>query len=80
MNLWRVPIEEQLREIARARPSRERCPPGWRTGFSISRDGKHLAWGAIEMSYSIERMAFDPAAGKVVGSPVEIVSRPPSPS
>ncbi|HTR03209.1 MAG TPA: protein kinase [Thermoanaerobaculia bacterium] len=72
MNLWRVSIDEGTGKTL-GPPEPRTLPTRLAYGFSISRDGKRAAFGASEFSYSIERVAFDAAGGKVVGSPVEIV-------
>ena len=43
---------------------------------SISADGRHIAFRAVEDDFSIERVTFDPAAEKVVSDPVSLVRGP----
>jgi len=72
MNLWRVPIDESSGKTL-GPPVPRTLPTRLAYGFSLSRDGKHLAFGASEYSYSVERLAVDPVGGKALGAPVEIV-------
>jgi WD40 repeat protein len=41
-------------------------------GFSMSRDGKHLAYTDAAFAYGIERLAINPANGRGEGAPIEI--------
>jgi len=68
MNLWRVPIEEKSgRVLGPLEPVTTPSPYSGQLAFS--RDGRRLAYVQQVSSSNIQRVAFDPAAGKVAGAP-----------
>jgi eukaryotic-like serine/threonine-protein kinase len=72
MNLWRIPVDERTGKTLG--PPEPRTLPARETyGFALSRDGKRLAYVASETAFSLEHVAFDPAAGRPIGQPVEIL-------
>jgi Tol biopolymer transport system component len=72
MNLWRVRIDEGSgRPLAAPEP--RSLPTGFAYGFSMSRDGKRLAYTALEYAYVIERLALDPATHRSQGQVVEVL-------
>jgi Tol biopolymer transport system component len=71
LSLWRVPIDEES-----GRPA---GPPQAVTGpavdfwhFSLSQDGKHLAFVQRNLRANFNRIGFDPVKGAVVGERVQI--------
>jgi Tol biopolymer transport system component len=72
MNLWRVRIDEKSgRPLARPEP--RGLPTRNAFGFSMSRDGKRLAYTAFEFAYAVERLALDPVTHRPQGQPVEVL-------
>jgi Tol biopolymer transport system component len=71
MNLWRVPIDEKSGRTL-GPPEPRTLPATIIAGFAVSADGKHLAFGASNWEYSVERLAIDPATGAARGSPTEV--------
>ncbi len=72
MNLWRVPIDEKTGKTLGA-PEPRTLPAREVGGFGLSRDGRRLAYVASELTYSLERLAIDPASGEARGQPVEVI-------
>jgi Tol biopolymer transport system component len=63
MNLWRIAIDEKTGKTSGA-PQALTTPSFWSGHFSISRDGRHIAYLALNALASMERASFDPATGK----------------
>ena len=72
MNLWRIAIDERTGKIL-GPPEPRTLPAQSVYGFSISRDGKRLAYADLEEAFAIERLPIDPATGRSEGQPVEIL-------
>lgn len=72
LNLWRVPIEETTGKI-HGDFEPVTVPSGWSGSPSFSRDGK-LAFASLEWRSRLLRLPFDPVAGKVTGSPIQILA------
>ncbi len=70
MNLWRVPIDEPTGKTL-GPPEPQTLPAADVSGFSLSRDGKRLAYVVVDQTFSIVRAGFDRAAGRLSGAPVE---------
>jgi len=70
MNLWRVPIDERTGK-ALGPPEAQTLPAADVGGFALSRDGRRLAYVVVDETFSVLRAAFDRAAGKLSGAPVE---------
>jgi serine/threonine protein kinase len=68
VNIWRVPIDEVTGQVlGDAVPvTSGTSSPG---GLSVARDGGRLAYSSRKVTFQIESIAFDPAAGRVVGDP-----------
>jgi Tol biopolymer transport system component len=63
MNLWRIAIDEKTGKTSGA--PRALTTPSLSSGhFSISRDGKRIAYLALNELASIEKIPFDPSTGK----------------
>ena len=71
MNLWRIAIDEKTGKTSGA-PQALTTPSFWSGHFSISRDGRHIAYLALNALASLERIPFDPATGKV-GPPAPLL-------
>jgi eukaryotic-like serine/threonine-protein kinase len=63
MNLWRIEIEEKMGKASGA--PRALTTPSLSSGhFSISRDGREIAYLALNELASVEKVPFDPSTGK----------------
>jgi Tol biopolymer transport system component len=71
MNLWRIAIDEKTGKTSGA-PQALTTPSFWSGHFSISRDGRHIAYLALNALASMERVPFDPATGKA-GPPAPLL-------
>ena len=70
MNLWSVPIDEKTgRTLGPLEP--QTLPAADVGGFSLSRDGKRLAYVVVDQTFSVLHAGFDGAAGRLSGAPVE---------
>jgi Tol biopolymer transport system component len=72
MNLWRVPIDERTGRTL-GPPEPQTLPAADVGGFSLSRDGRRLAYVVVDQTFSVVRAAFDRAAGRLSGAPVELL-------
>ncbi|MGH9752173.1 MAG: protein kinase domain-containing protein [Blastocatellia bacterium] len=66
MNLWRVAIDEQTGE-ALGNLEQVRTPSAYSQHFSLSRDGRSLAYVERNTQKNLRRVAFDPERGLAVG-------------
>ena len=71
MNLWRIAIDEKTGKTSGA-PQALTTPSLWSGHFSLSRDGRHVAYLALNPLASVEKIPFDPATGKA-GSPTPLL-------
>jgi Tol biopolymer transport system component len=71
MNLWRVAIDEETGKPKGA-PRPVTTPSFWSGQFSISRDGREIAYLALNELTSLEKVALDPSTGET-GSPAPIL-------
>jgi serine/threonine protein kinase/Tol biopolymer transport system component len=71
MNLWRLPIDEQ-RGRALGPPQPLTTPSRWSGQATVSKDGRRLAFTALDRGWNLERVAIDPRAGKAAGSPLPV--------
>jgi len=72
MNLWRVRIDEKTgRPLGPFEPRTVAARSA--AGFSISRDGKHLAYASYEFAFALERLEIDGATHRPLAPPVEIL-------
>ena len=72
LNLWRVPIEETSGKPL-GEPEPVTLPTLWAGHFSVSRDGKTIAYFAFSELASIQKIPFDPASEKA-GQPISLLS------
>ncbi len=68
MSLWRVRIDEATGETLDA-PQPLPIQTQYNQFLTISRDGKQMAYASKATTTNIRRVAFDPVAGKVIGTP-----------
>lgn len=66
MNLWRVSVDEAS-GLAIGEPKPVTSPSLWSGFLSISQDGKHLTYTALERRSNIQKLAFDPETGTIAG-------------
>ncbi len=71
--LWRAPIDES-RGTLRGQPVRLPLPVSDAGAFSLSRDGKRLAYTVDTESWNIEKLGFDPALLQTIGEPVAVTT------
>src|SRR3989441_502366 len=69
MNLWRVRIDEASGR-ALADPEPITTPATSLAHISIAADGRHIAYSSVLVTTNVQRLAFDPVRGTVVGEPV----------
>jgi eukaryotic-like serine/threonine-protein kinase len=69
-NLWRLPIDERS---GRVLGDPEPVPTaGQASMLSLSRDGRHIVYASDESRMILEKVAFDPATGAILGSAVAV--------
>jgi Tol biopolymer transport system component len=66
MNLWRVAIDETSGRV-RGEPVPITAPAQNVGEFSVSGDGRRLAYAAVQESSNLWSIAFDPVAGRAIG-------------
>jgi Tol biopolymer transport system component len=71
LNLWRVAVDETSGNPT-ADPMPVTTPSLWSGFVSISQDGKHLAYTALERRSNIQKFAFDPETETVSASPIPV--------
>ncbi len=72
LNLWRLPIDEASGKPL-GQPESLTTPSLWSGFFSISGDGTRIAYLALNPLTSVERAAFDPVSGTLLGTPTTIL-------
>jgi Tol biopolymer transport system component len=72
LNLWRIAIEEASGKPL-GPPEPLTTPSRWSGFFSISGDGRQLAYLALDPMTSIEKSAFDPASSSPPAAPTSIL-------
>ena len=58
LNLWRTPVDARTGSRTGA-PERIPAPAGQATYFSISADGKHVAYSSLTLESNVQRVAID---------------------
>jgi TolB protein len=71
MNLWRIPIDEQSGEPL-GRPEPANLPGDYVKHFSLSKEGRLMAYVQESQKKTLYQVGFDPATGRVVGQPSPI--------
>jgi len=65
-NLWRIAIDEKTGQPAGA-PTPLTTPALWAGQFTVSRDGRQIAYLASTELAALEKLDFDPSTGRVAG-------------
>jgi Tol biopolymer transport system component len=73
MGLFRAPIDEASGKLL-GEPEALVTPSRWSGYFSASRDGRQIAYVSLAETSAIERVAFDPAAGKLAADRTPILA------
>ncbi|MFN2386019.1 MAG: protein kinase [Thermoanaerobaculia bacterium] len=71
LNLWRVAIDERTGEI-RGQPEPLTLQAAQTGQFSLSHDGRHLAYQSLHSLSTVQKNGFDSQSEKVVGEPATI--------
>ncbi len=71
MNVWRVAIDEESGKLL-GEPEPLTTPSGFSGWLAVSRDGRSLAYTALEKRTELRKIAFDTARGTVTGQPTSI--------
>jgi Tol biopolymer transport system component len=71
MNLWRVAMDEESGK-PRGEPEPVTTPARFSGHYSFSRDGKRMAFAAIDQSEAVRAAGFDAASGVVTGEARQI--------
>jgi Tol biopolymer transport system component len=71
MGLWRVAIDEATGRTS-GEPESLPAPTAYACGFSFTREGAKLLLSSLSSADSLERVGFDPAAVKAVGTALTI--------
>jgi Tol biopolymer transport system component len=69
MNLWRIRVDEATGKPL-ADPEPVTTPATSLAHISIAADGRHIAYSSVLVTTNVQRAAFDPVRGVVVGEPV----------
>jgi len=73
MNLWRVRIDEVTGET-KGEPEPVTVPARFSGQYSLSRDGRRIAYAAVDQNESLKAVAFDPATGATTGEPRSVLA------
>jgi eukaryotic-like serine/threonine-protein kinase len=71
MSLWRVAIDEATGRTL-SPPEPLTLPTLWSGRYSLSRDGKRIAFESLDWRSTLHRQAFDPAAERTVGAALSV--------
>ncbi|MBZ5589552.1 MAG: protein kinase [Acidobacteriia bacterium] len=72
MNLWRVAIDATSGRVL-GEPQPVTTPSAWSGWISFSRDGRRLAFAALDWRANLLKVGFDAVAERIVGVPVPIL-------
>jgi Tol biopolymer transport system component/serine/threonine protein kinase len=73
LNLWRIPIDEESGEV-RGDPEPVTTPSRWSGQLSFSRDGRMLAFTALDNRVNVEKATLDPGTGVSTSGPQPVTS------
>ena len=73
MNLWRVAIDEESGKT-KDEPEPVTTPARYSGNYSISRDGRRIAFASIENTEAVRAVPFDPVGGYVNGEPRQVAA------
>src|SRR5262249_58605021 len=71
MNLWRLPVDEATGEV-RGAAQPITTPAPWSGFWSLSQDGRRIAYATYDKRANLERAAFDPERLTVQGPAREL--------
>ena len=72
MNIWRIPIDEKTgRVLGSAEPVT--TPSRWSGHFSLSGDGRRLAYASLDRRSRLLKISFDSASGSTVGTALSVL-------
>ncbi len=72
MNIWRIPIDEKTgRVLGSAEPVT--TPSRWSGHFSLSGDGRRLAYASLDRRSRLLKISFDSARGSTVGTALSVL-------
>jgi WD40 repeat protein len=60
--------------VVRGKPEPVVAPSRWVGHMSIAADGRRMVYASLDETSIVERVAFDPAAGRVTGEPAPLLS------
>jgi Tol biopolymer transport system component len=72
MNLWRIPIDEKTGRVLGQAES-VTTPSRWSGHFSLSGDGRRLAYASLDRRSRLLKIAFDSTRGSTVGTALSIL-------
>jgi Tol biopolymer transport system component len=72
-SLWQVPFSTEEGRVS-GRPQPLTVSRGRDTHATVSRDGRQIAFAALEISFSAETLAFEAEAGRSPGAPQPVTS------
>jgi len=72
MNLWRIAIDEASGRTF-GEPQPITLPAAWSGPVSLARDGRRLAFAAVDRSSTLFRQALDPESRSLLGSPQVVI-------
>jgi Tol biopolymer transport system component len=73
LNLWRLPIDENTGQ-ARGQAEMVITPSAWSGTPSLSKDGRRLAFAALDYRSTLQKVDFDPTSGTTKGLPQRVLS------
>jgi eukaryotic-like serine/threonine-protein kinase len=73
MNLWRIAIDEESGEVD-GEPEPVTVPARFGGNYSMSHDGRRMAFASIENTEAIRAVPFDPAGGYLAGEARQVVA------
>jgi Tol biopolymer transport system component len=71
MNLWRLPIDEDTGKV-RGEAEPITTPAQWSGFWSLSQDGRRIAYSTSDERANVERLTFDPLRFEVSGAALEL--------
>ncbi|HVQ31636.1 MAG TPA: protein kinase [Vicinamibacteria bacterium] len=72
LNLWRLPLDPDLRPAGRLRQLTTGA--GQDVGAAVSRDGRRVAFTVLRQNADLWRLPVDPATGRRIGEPEKVIA------